>query len=124
MNSQVKAGKPQDMALTDAGGSVRRPRIAFGGARESRKGQRVRSGRAAGALRADRPTDFGLLDVDCYCMSSGQGVERGAVPFARAAGPSTRRPGGRTRVALESDPGDQFRPPRWGLLLHEQGAHA
>jgi len=50
--------------------------------RSARRGpagaQRAHSGRAAGAWRADRPTDFGLLDVDCYCMNSGQGVERDA----------------------------------------------
>jgi hypothetical protein len=98
--------------------------MAFGVARSSRTGQRARGGRAAGARRADRPTAFGLLDVDCYYMNYGQRAERSAVPFARSGAQSTRRPGGPTRVVLESGAGDQFRPPRWGLLLHEHVAHA
>jgi hypothetical protein len=71
VNSQLQA-RPQPRPHSDARGLFGRPGIAVGLARESPErpagAQRARSGRAAGALRADRPTDFGLLDVDCYCM--------------------------------------------------------
>jgi hypothetical protein len=127
MNSQVGA-RAAAAAPLRCRESFLRPEVAFWSRPEFPErpagAQRARSGRAAGALRADRPTDFGLLDVDCYCMNSGQGVGRGAVPFAPAAAPSTRRTGERTRVALESGARDQFRPPRWGLLLHEHVAYA
>ncbi len=100
-----------DAVVHKSGGRPAADRVGPGVALESPR-------RPAGALRVHK-SRFGVGPQRPI-----SGTSMWIVSVARTAAPSTRRPGGRTRVALESDPGDQFRPPRWGLLLHEHRAHA